>query len=282
MRLRPSSATNGAWAGGPLETTSKIEVRLAPLATENVVGRLCRDWRRVKYGQFCPIAKASEVLGERWTLLVVRELVAGSTRYKDLQRGLGRISPSVLSSRLKALVEHGIVEKVDSDVAHGSEYRLTRMGSELSPIIESVAVWGQLWVRSRMNRDELDVELLMLRVQQNFDAGAFPKDHGVVAFVFSDLHGSLRRWWLLVDDGRLELCAEPPGRKEDITLTCQRRTLAQVFTGESTLRAALAADLLEARGARRLTSSVQRWLCPPPLAATLRHEAQKRHEPGVR
>lgn len=236
----------------------------------------------MKYGQFCPIAKASEVLGERWTLLVVRELVSGSTRYKDLQRGLGRISPSVLSSRLKALVDHGIVEKVESDAAHGYEYRLTRMGSALSPIIESVAVWGQLWVRSRMNRDELDVELLMLRVQQSFDVRAFPEQHGVVAFVFSDLHGKLRRWWLLIDDGRLELCAEAPGRQEDVTLTCQRRTLAQVFTGESTLRAALAEGLLEARGARRLASSVQRWLCPPPLAATLRREIHKKHQPGAR
>jgi DNA-binding HxlR family transcriptional regulator len=228
----------------------------------------------VKYGQFCPIAKASEVLGERWTLLVVRELATGSTRYKDLQRGLGRISPSVLSSRLKALVEHGIVEKVESDVAHGSEYRLTRMGNELSPIIEGVAVWGQLWVRSRMNRAELDVELLMLRVQQNFDTGAFPQEHGVVAIVFSDLHGSLRRWWLLVDDGRLELCAEAPGRKEDVTLTCGRRTLARVFTGESTLKAALAAGLLEARGSRKLTGSVQRWLRPPALSATLRQSSR--------
>ena len=78
-------------------------------------------------------------------------------------------------------------------------------------------------------------------MQQNFDVGAFPEDHGVVAFVFSDLHGKLRRWWLLVDDRRLELCAEAPGRKEDVTLTCERRTLAQIFTGEGTLRAAIAA-----------------------------------------
>lgn len=223
----------------------------------------------MKYGQFCPIAKASEVLGERWTLLVVRELATGSTRYRDLQRGLGRISPSVLSARLKALVSHGIVEKVESDVAHGSEYRLTRMGEELGPIIESLAVWGQHWVRSRMDRAELDVELLMLRVQQNFDVAAFPQRHGVVAFVFSDLHGSLRRWWLLVDDRQLELCAEPPGRHEDVTLSCTRRTLARLFTGEGTLKAALAAGLLETRGSRKLTGSVQRWLHPGPLAAVL-------------
>jgi DNA-binding HxlR family transcriptional regulator len=228
----------------------------------------------MKYGQFCPIAKASEVLGERWTLLVVRELVSGSTRYRDLQRGLGRISPSVLSARLKALVEHGIVEKLEAEGTHASEYRLTRMGSELAPIIESMAVWGQLWVRSRMNRDELDVELLMLRVQQNFDASAFPEAHGVVAFVFDDLHGRLRRWWLLVDDGQLELCAEPPGRKEDVTLTCGRRTLARLFTGESTLEGALGAGQLELRGLRKLTASVHHWLRPAPITSALRKSSR--------
>jgi DNA-binding HxlR family transcriptional regulator len=228
----------------------------------------------MKLGQFCPIAKASEVLGERWTLLVVRELVSGSSRYRDLQRGLGRISPSVLSSRVKALVEHGIVEKVEAQGAPVGEYRLTPMGDELAPLIESMAVWGQRWVRSRMNRDELDVELIMLRVQQNFDPSAFPEAHGVVAFVFDDLHGKLRRWWLPIDDGHLELCAEPPGRKEDVTLTCKRRTLAQLFTGESTLKAALADGQLEARGTRKLTGSVQRWLRPAPITAVLRQDAR--------
>ena len=166
----------------------------------------------MKYGQFCPIAKASEVLGERWTLLVVRELMSGATRYRDLQRGLGRISPSVLSSRIKTLLEHGIVERVQSDSEHGWEYRLTRAGTELAPIIESIGGWGQRWVRSRMTRDELDVELLMLTVERNFDASAFPKDHAVIAFVFSDLQGPMRRWWLLLDDGHTELCSQPPGR----------------------------------------------------------------------
>ena len=96
----------------------------------------------MKYGQFCPIAKASEVLGERWMLLVVRELISGATRYRDLQRGLGRISPSVLSSRIKTLLERGIVERVQSDPEHGWEYRLTRAGTDLAPVIESIGGWG--------------------------------------------------------------------------------------------------------------------------------------------
>jgi DNA-binding HxlR family transcriptional regulator len=221
----------------------------------------------VKYGQFCPVAKASEALGERWTLLVVRELVAGATSYSELQRGLGRISPSVLSSRLKALIDHGIVEKVDANGGPGRRYRLTRAGAELGPIIHQLGGWGQRWLRSRMTRDELDVELLMLHVQRRVDASAFPQAHGVVAFVFSDLHGALRRWWLLLEAGQVELCTEPPGRSEDLVLTCHLRTLAELFNGDLSLADALSGERLVARGPAKLLKTLRLWLRPSLLAA---------------
>ena len=238
------------------------------VATKNVVAKLTLSSEGlVKYGQFCPIAKASEILGERWMLLVIRELVSGATSYTELQRGLGRISPSVLSSRIKTLMEHGIVERVESDSAPRHRYRLTAAGAELSTVIEIIGDWGQRWTRSRMTRDELDVELLMLTVQRNFDPSAIPQAHAVVAFVFSDLHGAMRRWWLLLDDGRTELCAQHPGRTEDVTLTCGVRTLAEVFTGDTTFRAALAGRRIETRGPPKLLRNVHRWLRPVPLAA---------------
>jgi DNA-binding HxlR family transcriptional regulator len=220
----------------------------------------------MKYGQFCPMAKASEVLGERWMLLVVRELVSGATRYRDLQRGLGRISPSVLSSRIKTLIDHGIVEKVEADGARGWQYRLTEAGTELAPIIAGIGVWGQRWVRSRMTRDELDVELIMLTVHRQLDVAAFSKAHGVVAFVFSDLRGAERRWWLLIDEGQAELCSHPPGRDEDVTLTCGVRTLAEVLIGDTTVERAVRAGRLKTRGAPKLVRNVHRWLRAPALA----------------
>ncbi len=218
----------------------------------------------MKYGQFCPIAKASEILGERWMLLVIRELLSGATSYTELQRGLGRISPSVLSSRVKALVEHGIVERVEAESA--PRYRLTRAGVELAPILESVGGWGSRWVRSRMTRDELDVELLMLHVQRGFDTSAFPQAHAVVSFVFSDLHGALRRWWLLLDDGKIELCAQHPGRTEDVTLTCTLRTLSEIFVGNTPLKAALNAERLQVEGPQKLVRHMHRWLVLSPFA----------------
>jgi DNA-binding HxlR family transcriptional regulator len=221
----------------------------------------------VKYGQFCPVAKASEVLAERWTLLLIRELMAGPATYGELQRGLGRISPSVLSSRLRTLLEHGVVEKLEAGATAGHGYRLTPAGAELTPIIQQIGGWGQRWVRSRMTRDELDVELLMLHVQRQLDAGAFPLSHGVVAFVFSDLHGPLRRWWLLLDDGQVELCNDAPGRAEDIVLTCRLKTMAQFFNGDIGLAAALRDRLLVPQGSPEVVGSLRRWLRASPLAA---------------
>jgi DNA-binding HxlR family transcriptional regulator len=237
-----------------------------PLTTKFIARNLLA-FGGVKYGQFCPVAKASEVLGERWTLLVVRELIAGATTYTELQRGLGRISPSVLSSRLKALIEHGIVEKLQYDAAPGTGYRLTAAGAELAPIIQHIGGWGQRWVRSRMTRDELDVELLMLHIRRNLDASAFPLLHGVVGFVFSDLHGALRRWWLLIDDGRVELCTDAPGRVEDVVVTCQLKTLVEFFNGDILLANALRDELLVLRGSAKVVRSLQRWLRASSLAA---------------
>ena len=226
----------------------------------------------MKYGQFCPVAKAAEVIGERWTLLILRELVAGASGYSELQRGLGRISPSVLASRLKALTQHGIIEKITTSTStrKGRRYRLTPAGAELAPIIDSIGSWGQRWVRSRMTRDELDVELLMLHIQRSFDAGAFPQAHAVIAFVFSDLHGALRRWWLLLDDGQTELCVQPPGRAEDIRLTCGLRTLTEVFSGGTTFKGAVAAGRLQAHGPLKFTRNVERWLRPSAFASVSR------------
>jgi putative sterol carrier protein len=176
----------------------------------------------------------------------------------------------VLSARIKTLIENGIVEKVEAEARGGFEYRLTQAGNELAPILESVGTWGQRWTRSRMSKDELDVELLMLSVQRNLDVAALAQAHVVLAFVFSDLHGSQRRWWLLVDPEATELCTEAPGRPEDVTLTCSLRTMTEVFTGDTTLKQALASGRLQTKGPTQLLRSIHRWLRTSALAAVPR------------
>ena len=121
-------------------------------------------------------------------------------------------------------------------------------------------------MRSRMTRDELDIELLMLHLQRNFDASAFPHPHGVVAFIFSDLYGPRRRWWLVLERGQTELCLESPGRSEDVAFTCSVRTLCEVFAGDTTLARALAEGRMQAQGTKRLVRSAERWLRPSPFA----------------
>lgn len=218
----------------------------------------------MKYGQWCPVAKAAEVLAERWTLLVVRELVLGSTRYAQLQRGLGRISPGILSARLKTLTDHGIVERVEGRGPH-AEYRLTEAGRELTPIIEGIGVWGQRWARSRMTADELDVEVLVLTVQRYFDVSSFPLDSGVVGLAFSDLHGEARRWWLKVDEHGVEICTKSPG-PESVRLTSSLRTLSEIYRGDVPLLGAIDGGRVEVDGTPKVVRSVHRWLRLPALA----------------
>ncbi len=220
----------------------------------------------VKYAQFCPVAKASEVIGERWMLLVIRELLAGASSFTELQRGLGSISPSVLSTRIQALVEHGIIERMEPASSKGRHYQLTRAGQELAPIIGAIATWGSRWTRSRMTRHELDVELLMLHLSRNFDASAFPRDNAVVAFVFSDLHGAGRHWWLLLTGGKTELCTVHPGRPADVTLTSRLRHMVELFTGTLPLKTALEGGELEAEGPPKIMRNAHRWLRSSPFA----------------
>lgn len=124
------------------------------------------------YGQFCPIAKASEVLGERWTNLVIRELIAGSDSFNDLRRGLPLISPSLLSARLKSLERADVVKRTVS--GKNVSYRLTESGEELKPIIMQLGVWGHRWARSDLSAQDLDPSLLMWDIHRNLDAGFFP------------------------------------------------------------------------------------------------------------
>src|SRR5262249_7826461 len=109
----------------------------------------------IRYGQYCPIAKALELLAERWTLLIVRELLMGSRRFNDLRRGVPLMAPSMMSQRLRTLTEAGIVLRTNQPSGRSTEYRLTAAGQELRPLIDQLGTWGQRWSRSRMSADDL-------------------------------------------------------------------------------------------------------------------------------
>ncbi len=211
------------------------------------------------YGQFCPVAKASELLAERWTLLILRELLLGSHRFGELQRALSRISPSLLAKRLKQLESAGIVIR-KAQVGHkGLDYFLTPAGKELAPIIEHLAIWGMRWARGQLSDDELDVEFLMWDIQRRLDTDMLPDGETVLCFIFDDLV-SFKNWWLIVRNREVDVCTENPGKDVDLYINTTLRNLVEIWEGDIEIKAAQKQKLIKTQGNKRLASTMSDWL----------------------
>ncbi len=154
------------------------------------------------YGQFCPVAKAMEVLDERWTLLVVRELMSGSTHFNELRRGNPKMSPALLSKRLRSLERAGVVRRDEIDGR--TSYHLTPCGMELTPVVEGLGAWGIRWI-GELGEDDLDPHLLLWDIRRSAPLDAWPRRRTVVRFEFTDQPASTASWWLCVTgDARIE------------------------------------------------------------------------------
>ena len=162
-----------------------------------------------QYGQFCPVAMASEVLAERWTLIILRELLAGSRRFNQIRRGVPRLSPTLLKQRLQTLEKAGIVER-QSGADGGFDYLLTQAGRDLQSVVHSVGEWGQRWARDIERRD-LDPGLLMWAMHRRLNTPVMPSGRTVIAIEFLDARISHRRFWLVHDDGDVQVCLKDPG-----------------------------------------------------------------------
>ncbi len=217
------------------------------------------------YGQFCPLAKAVEVLCERWTLLIVRELTAGSRRFNDLRRGLPLISPTLLSQRLKRLSEAGVVRRTSDDDG-APAYELTHAGEELRPLVERMATWGHRWVGSRLGDDDLDVGLLMWDIRRGVDGSRFPERRTVVQVRFPDAPDGQTDWWLVVEAGETDLCMEDPGHEVDLLLECSVRTLTAIWLCQCTVERAERNRELRISGDPKLRRQLPEWLPGSPLA----------------
>jgi len=211
------------------------------------------------YGQFCPVAKATEIVGERWTLLILRELLLGTCRFNDFQRALSRISPTLLNQRLKSLEACGIILKKKIRGQKGYEYRLTASGKELAPLIETLAVWGMRWARGQMTDEELDVEFLMWELQRRLQTQHLPAGETVICFTFAELK-KFSNWWLVVYDDEIDLCTRDPGKEVDIYINSTVRALAEVWRGDVNLRRALAEGRIKTHGVRALERTISNWL----------------------
>lgn len=189
------------------------------------------------YNQFCPVAMASEILCTRWTLIVLRELAVGSTRFNELRRGMPRMSPALLSKRLKELETAGVISRT---AVHGSpdiaEYRLTQAGRDLRPIIEAVGTWGQKWIETEASLRNLDPDLLMWDIRRNIDPAPMPQQRSVIQIIFNDLDAARKNWWLVVEpDHDIDLCKIDPGFDVDLYLSATLRTLTEAWMGYKTI-----------------------------------------------
>lgn len=213
-----------------------------------------------RYCQFCPVSKAAEILGERWTILILRELLLGTTRYSELQRGLSRISPTLLTRRLQQLQDQGLIVRKDDERTGRVEYRLAPAGRELLPVVMSLGKWGMRWARGQMNDEELDVQLLMFDYTRRIDAEALPDGRTVVQFSFPGLP-RFAHWWIVVESGgKRELCATNPGRTVDLHIKADLRTMVEVWAGDVPLRAARADGRVQVSGDPVLARTMSAWL----------------------
>jgi DNA-binding HxlR family transcriptional regulator len=219
------------------------------------------------YKQFCPVAMAAELLCRRWTIVLLRELVAGSTRFNDLRRGLPRMSPTLLAQRLRELEAAGVVERRPIASERGvHEYRMTACGEALGPIVEAMGFWGQKYVRTTQSLKNLDPSLLMWDMRRNLDPAPLPRGRTVIHFVYRDLPASRRNWWLVVEPGsEVELCSQDPGHDVDLEVTTDLRTMTAIWMGVTTVENEK--SRMTIAGKRELGRSMQRWLGLSPFAS---------------
>jgi DNA-binding HxlR family transcriptional regulator len=210
---------------------------------------------QVQYGQFCPVAKASELLARRWTPLVMRELISGSARFNEIHRGVPLMSRALLSQRLKELEEAGVIRHDDTPT-----YRLTEAGEELAPVIVAMGLLGQHWVESAADGPDWDAGVLMWDMRRRIDTRALPPGRTVLQFDYADAPDEMRRWWLLIQERDVDLCQSDTGFEVDLFVESTVRAMGRVWIGQRDLRAAIAAEDIVLHGDAELARSIGRWL----------------------
>lgn len=218
------------------------------------------------YGQFCPVAMAAEVFCTRWTALVLREVLCGSTRFNDIRRGVPRMSPTLLSKRLKELKKAGIIYTRPSQQSSGVDYVLTSAGEDLRPLVMSLGNWGQRWVESSLSLKNLDPSLLMWDMRRHLDPTPLPEKRCTIQFEYPELEAARQRWWLVIDKGTVDLCLVDPGHEIDLAVTGSLRAMTAIWMGLSTVAKEVEAGALDLAGDPVIARSMQIWLGLSPFA----------------
>ena len=221
----------------------------------------------IDYGQFCTVARGSEIFGERWTPLVVREILCGSRRFNDIRRGVPRMSPTLLAERLRKLEEMSIVER--RQVAGTWEYHPTLAAEELRPIVLALGHWGARWIGSRLKRTQLDAGFLMWDIRRFARLEEFPRNRRVVIhFRFTDARSGERHWWLVVEKGVADLCRDDPDHDVTVVVDSTVRSLTEIWAGDAQPAAEIAAGRIRVQGGGAGGRDLWRWIGRSLFAAT--------------
>ena len=218
----------------------------------------------MEYGQLCPLAKATEILAERWTFLVIRELLSGARRFNEIHRGVPLMSTSLLSQRLRRLEREGLVRREAAGPGH--VYVPTEAGLELAPIVQRLSRWGERWVLGHVDPRRADVTALMWAVRRRVDPSVLGDRRVTVQFEFTDQPQAKRSWWLVNEAASVDLCPKDPGFEVDLHALTDLRTMTRIWAGELGLSAALNAGTLELSGPRELRRAFRGWLLLSPFA----------------
>jgi len=216
------------------------------------------------YGQFCPVAKAMELLDERWTLLVVRELLRGSAHFNDLRRGVPKMSPALLSKRLKSLARAGVIERSESDGR--TTYSLTPCGQELAAVVDALGAWGVRWI-GELGEQDLDPHLLMWDMRRTIRVDAWPRSRTTIAFVLDGVAPKASRWWLTVSDGQADVCDFDPGYEVAGTVQAHLRSLIEIWRGDVGWARAVLDGSVALSGSADVRRAIPKWLGQSTAAA---------------
>lgn len=213
-----------------------------------------------QYGQYCPLAMSSEFLCNRWTMLVLRELLFGSTGFNDISRGVPRMSRTLLSNRLKELIERGIVIRQTKQIGGQIHYKLTEAGQALGPVVFSMAHWGQEWLEIEPSVENVDVGFLMWDIHRN----AVPLDElpspFIVEFYLNDVVENKSTHWLVFEDGKVDLCHIDHGFNVDVHIDVSVKKLTKVWMGWEDINAAIRDKSVKLMGHEKYTKIATSWL----------------------
>jgi DNA-binding HxlR family transcriptional regulator len=222
------------------------------------------------YGQFCPVALGAEVFAERWTPLILRELLLGSHRFSELRRGLPRISRNLLTQRLGSLERAGLIERRRRANGRGFDYYLTQAGEELRPVVIALGTWGYKWAATELRPDNLDPGLLMWFLRRRVRLENLPDQRVVVRFDFR-AQGAASFWleeqqsfWLILERPTVDLCLSDPGFEVDLTVHADIAEMTRVYLGHITLTQAMRDGSVEVFGRRELRNAFPKWIGIPP------------------